>query len=381
MENRLVDRDKATIMIIDDIPENLQLLTSVLKDCGYRVLPSLDGRVALKAMENELPDLILLDIMMPEMDGYEVCSIIKKDERTKGIPVIFLTALDRKEDEERGLTLGAVDFISKPFDIPIVKKRIENHLELKFIRDNLENIVRLRTEELIKMNSDLKNEIEERKKTEELLQTSLHEKLVLFREVHHRIYNNMQIISSLLNLQISMSGEAKITEVFTEMMNRIQSMAQVHQLLYSSQSLSSISLKGYIGRITDLLSRGYLHDPDAVKFNLDLEEMDIGLDTAIPCGLVVNELITNCLKYSFPDGMKGIISIKLSLDNEIIELQISDNGKGFPAGFDPRKSEGMGFRIVFDLIEKQLDGNVIFPSSTGFSAIIRFPDKQYRKTL
>ena len=381
MNGNILVSYKATIMIVDDIPANLQLLSSVLKECGYRVLPSLDGRLALNALQNELPDLILLDVMMPEMDGYEVCGIIKKDERTKNIPAIFLTALDGKEDENRGLSLGAVDFITKPFDIPIIRKRIENHLELKFIRDRLEDIVQARTEELLQTNIELKKEVEERKKAEELLQASLQEKIALFKEVHHRTYNNMQIISSLLNLQISMSNEAKITKVFTEMTDRIQSMAQVHQLLYNTQSLSSINLKEYISKITDLLTRSYLHDPDAVKFTLDLQDLNIGLDTAIPCGLAVNELITNSIKYAFSKGEKGSIGIKLSMENEIIEIQIRDSGNGFPAGFDPRKSTGMGYRIIFDLIEKQLDGEVLFTSDTGFCAIIRFPDKLYRKRL
>lgn len=368
-------------MIIDDVPANLELLSNVLREYGYRVLPALNGRFALNALKKEIPDLILLDIMMPDMDGYEICSTIKNDERTKNIPVIFLTALDRKQDEEKGLALGAVDFITKPFDIPIVKKRIENHLELKFIRDKLEDIVQVRTEELRKKNIQLNKEIEERKKAEEMLQASLQEKIALFKEIHHRTYNNMQIISSLLNLQISMSNNEIISSVFQEMIDRIQSMAQVHQLLYSTQSLSSINFKDYLYKITDLLTRSYLHDPDAVKFNLDLQDINLGLDTAIPCGLVVNELITNSIKYAFPEGGKGEIYIELNTKNEMIYIKIHDNGKGFPDGFDPRKSKGMGFQIVFDLIEKQLEGEVNFCSKTGFCVVISFPDRQYRKRL
>jgi DNA-binding response OmpR family regulator len=140
------------IMIVDDNSDNLDVLSSALKKIGYNVRSSPSGKLALQAAFNEPPDLILLDIMMPDMDGYEVCQKLKENEAVKNIPVIFVSAIDTEYDEEKGLSLGAVDYITKPIKIPIVLARVNTHLQLKLHRDNLENLVRERTINLKKSN-------------------------------------------------------------------------------------------------------------------------------------------------------------------------------------------------------------------------------------
>jgi len=135
-------------LIVDDTPENIQVLMETLKD-EYAILAAKNGEKALKlALAEPRPDIILLDIMMPGMNGYEVCERLKADARTKSIPVVFITALTDEEDEARGLDLGAVDYITKPFRPRLVKSRIRNQLELKMHRDKLEELVRNRTKEL-----------------------------------------------------------------------------------------------------------------------------------------------------------------------------------------------------------------------------------------
>lgn len=139
---------KTTILVIDDVVENIKIMANGLKS-EYRVIAATNGREALKcAAADPAPDLILLDIMMPEMDGYEVCRRLKADAHTKKIPVIFISAMREEQDETQGLELGAVDYIQKPFSLPIVKARIHTHLKLKSYHDNLEEQVRSRTEEL-----------------------------------------------------------------------------------------------------------------------------------------------------------------------------------------------------------------------------------------
>ncbi|MCT4574848.1 MAG: response regulator [Alphaproteobacteria bacterium] len=132
--------EKSTILIVDDVSENIDVLVSVLRE-DYNLSIAKNGKVALDLANNVNPDLILLDIMMPEMDGYEVCTKLKEEDNTRNIPVVFLTALGQNEDEERGLLLGAVDYITKPFEPSLLKVRIKNHLELKNHRDNLEKLV------------------------------------------------------------------------------------------------------------------------------------------------------------------------------------------------------------------------------------------------
>jgi PAS domain S-box-containing protein len=170
------------IMIVDDIPDNLNLLSETLKNCGYSVRPAPNGKLALKAIQEEKPDLILLDIMMPEMDGFEVCSKLKEDKNTKDIPVIFLTAMGHKDDEEKGLSIGAVDYITKPLNIPLVKARINTHLQLKFHRDHLEQLVKERTDKLLQVNKELIAEIKERKRMEE--------KILESEKKFHSIFEN-----------------------------------------------------------------------------------------------------------------------------------------------------------------------------------------------
>lgn len=130
---------KQTVLIVDDAPTNVEILSEVL-DSEYEVLFAISGEDALNIAFEETPDLILLDIVMPHMDGYEVCSRLKADSRTRAIPVIFVTAMDQEEDETKGLAMGAIDYLTKPIRPPIVRARVRNHLELKRYRDVLEQL-------------------------------------------------------------------------------------------------------------------------------------------------------------------------------------------------------------------------------------------------
>ncbi|MBF0389143.1 MAG: response regulator [Desulfamplus sp.] len=135
---------KSKILVVDDNEFNIQLIASILQE-QYFLSVAMNGKDALKIVEKDKPDIILLDVMMPEMDGYEVCRRLKSDDKTKDIPVIFLTALSEEGDEMKGLDLGAVDYVVKPVNPKLVEKRIHNHLALKYHRDNLELIVAERT--------------------------------------------------------------------------------------------------------------------------------------------------------------------------------------------------------------------------------------------
>lgn len=141
------DLSNSTVLVVDDTETNIDILVETLGD-DYDVVVAMDGESALESVESDSPDLILLDIMMPGMDGYEVCEKLKADEATKNIPVIFLTAMTEEQDEARGLQLGAVDYVTKPFSPELVKSRVRNQLELKRHRDHLEELVQERTAQL-----------------------------------------------------------------------------------------------------------------------------------------------------------------------------------------------------------------------------------------
>lgn len=143
----MIDLSDCTVLVVDDVEENIDILVEALGQ-SYEVSVAMDGKAALETVAEEMPDLILLDIMMPEMDGFDVCDRLKSHEDTKHIPIIFLTAMAEEQDEAFGLAMGAVDYITKPFNPELVKARVHNHLELKKHRDNLEELVRQRTRQL-----------------------------------------------------------------------------------------------------------------------------------------------------------------------------------------------------------------------------------------
>jgi two-component sensor histidine kinase len=212
--------------------------------------------------------------------------------------------------------------------------------------------------------------------------TDLKEKEALIKELYHRTYNNMQVISSMLSAQTSYVKDEKVKAVFHEMSDRITSMAKVHQKLYQSNNLSSINLQEYIVELSDLLKRSYYGLSDKISFILDLEDEEVLIDTAIPCGLIINELITNALKYAFPNGRMGSIKISLHrIDKENLELQVSDNGVSVSKDFDLKSNRGMGLQIIHDIAEKQLEGKVTFEPENGLKAVIRFKDKLYHKRI
>src|SRR5512137_2881382 len=152
------------ILVVDDTTANLQLLTNLLTEHGYTVHPASDGELALEFVRSTLPDLILLDIRMPGMDGYEVCRRLKEDERTRDIPVIFISILEDERDKVKGFRQGAVDYITKPFQPEEVLARIQTHLRLRELTERLEQKVAERTEELEIANQRLQQEIEERRR-------------------------------------------------------------------------------------------------------------------------------------------------------------------------------------------------------------------------
>ena len=169
---------KGDILIVDDTPDNLRLLSNILSESGYKVRSALNGALALRAVKAAAPDLILLDITMPQMSGYEICKSLKSDRETQGIPIVFLSALDRSFDKVKAFQVGGVDYITKPFQVEEVLVRVENQLTLKKLQTQLEQRVKERTAQLEAVNQELSQEIVKRKHVQKkLLQMALHDSL------------------------------------------------------------------------------------------------------------------------------------------------------------------------------------------------------------
>ena len=239
-------------------------------------------------------------------------------------------------------------------------------------KEELERRVIERTSALSKVNEDLRNEIIERKRAEEKINTSLQEKVVLLREIHHRVKNNLQVISSLLNLQSGYIEDKKSLEIFRESQTRVRSMALIHEKLYQSKDLNKIEFSEYIESLIKDLFKSYNVDSDRIKLNSKMEGIFFEIDTAILCGLIINELVSNSLKHAFPLNKKGEIFISLDKDdNNKYTLILKDNGIGFPPNVDFRKTESLGLQLVTTLTE-QLGGTIELHKNGYTEFIIAF---------
>jgi two-component sensor histidine kinase len=214
---------------------------------------------------------------------------------------------------------------------------------------------------------------EERREAGEQIRRSLAEKETLLRELYHRTKNNMQVIRSLLSLEAGPDPGPGVRELVSTMENRIQAMSLVHQRLYRSQDLSVIDLRSYAQDLVHLLLQSYSVVAERVEFSVEAPPIPVNIDVAMPCGLIINELVSNSLKYAFPENRSGGVSVVISQhESGEISLRIADNGVGVPPGFDFRAQQTLGLQMVFDLGECQLDGRVEFSNSNGVTCTVTF---------
>ncbi len=451
-----------TILVVDDVPDDIVILDEILKK-EYQVKAVTNGEAALKIAQGEVPpDLILLDVMMPGMDGFEVCRRLKQDAAGAQIPVIFLTAKVMSADEKMGLELGAVDYIKKPIEPELVLARIRLRLEQKdqairssevrfrrLFETSMDGIMVVDNEtglvvdanpsmakimgvseeyflgkrfselgDLPKILPDLRSpldpprrysreadepietgdgrrvyleftcnsytvnkreisqlnfrDITERKTAQERLEALLREKSVLLREIHHRVNNNVQIMMGLLNLSSDQVKDPELHGKLADIAHRMQSMATIHQQFYESADMSRIDFAIYLKKLHESLQSKF---PDAganATVVCELGEVLLNLEKAIPAGLIVNELLTNSMKFAFPEGRSvGTIKTTQRLAGEFVEVEVQDDGIGFPDDFDPLEAETLGMVLV-RILSDQLGGTVEFRRESGTHSILRF---------
>lgn len=214
-------------------------------------------------------------------------------------------------------------------------------------------------------------EITEKKKEENRIENDLKDKILLLKEVHHRVKNNLQIICSLLNLQSYQIQDQAAKDAFQYSKSRIYSMALVHEQLYRSNNFSHIQMNPYIDNLIRELDKAY-HISSRIKICKSIEDVELSIDNAIPCGLILNELLTNAMKHAFPDGKHGKVQITLAKkDNQKYEICIEDNGIGLPESLDIETSQSLGLHMVKVLI-KQIGGELTVTKKPGASFHIQF---------
>ncbi len=227
----------------------------------------------------------------------------------------------------------------------------------------------------------LQIELNERKQAEDNLKKSLREKEILLKEVHHRVKNNLHVVSSLLQLQSETIADAQIAKMFEESENRIHSMALIHEKLYRSQNLAQINFGEYLEDLVTNLFESYNVSNERIQLELETEPIFVNIETATPCGLIVNELVSNSLKHAFPNEKTGKIQVCCYQNEEKrIYLKIKDNGIGFPQNRDFRNTNSMGFQVVCTLI-RQLKGSIQIDRTEGTTFDLNFTELHYRKRV
>ncbi len=218
------------------------------------------------------------------------------------------------------------------------------------------------------------------KNVENNLKASLQEKEILLREIHHRVKNNMQIISSLLNLQTEYVDDEEAVNVLQESQNRVRSMAIIHEKLYQSKDLTHINFVDYIQSLVYNLFYSYDIDNTQIKSILKIEDISLNIETAVPCGLIISELISNSLKYAFPNKMNGEIIVSLKSEKDTYQLCVCDNGIGLPEDINFSKIKTLGLLLVNSLTE-QIDGKVTIYRDNGTQYKITFKELIYKERM
>ena len=221
-------------------------------------------------------------------------------------------------------------------------------------------------------------DITEQKLADEKIKSSLKEKEMLLQEIHHRVKNNLQVISSLLRLQSRYIKDQKSIDIFKETQNRVRSIAVLHEKLYQSDDLAKIRFDEYVKILAEDLLYFYELDKSNIKMNIDVEEVSLNIETAIPCGLIIDEMVANSLKYAFPNDRIGEIKIELhSDDNSTYHMNISDNGVGISSDINPEKTDTFGMQLI-KYLTKQLKATIELDRTNGTTYNIIFKELEYR---
>jgi two-component sensor histidine kinase/CheY-like chemotaxis protein len=333
------------ILHLEDDDEDAELIYHALQqgltDCHVKRVES--RKTFVEAMDQEHWDVILADYSLPSFDGISALKLTV--EKRPDVPFIFVTGALGEELAVETLKNGATDYIPK--------HRL----------DRLPQAVNraMRESESAKA----------RKQTEQKLKTSLREKELLLQEVHHRVKNNLQIICSLLDMQSDAINDPILAAALQETQQRIHSMAMVHEMLYASDSLNDIDFAEYTRVLADEVSNSYGVDPSRIQLVFVLESARLEIDRAIPCGLILNELLSNALKYAFPNDRSGQIRITLQRQERCMRLLVADTGVGMPEGRSPR-TNSLGLRIV-DILAQQLGGSMKITPNPGAQFVLMFP--------
>jgi len=346
------NRHNISVLFVDDNESIRRLYQRLLEKHVNHFYIARNGHHGLQLYRENKPDLVITDINMPVMDGLEMVREIKNiDPNAK---IVVMSAYNVKENFIESINLGVDGYLMKPVEAKKLLSLIDEFAGITMMKWELESKERMRRE------------------AEEYLKKSLAEKDVLLREVHHRVKNNMQIISSILRMQGRTIEDPRLKDILQESQNRIHSMALIHENLYSNESLANIRFANYVQSLSGNIARTYANQQAKVRFDYDIDDAYLPIDVAIPCGLIINELISNSFKYAFKEKDKGIIGIHFKkMDGDKYRLSVFDDGVGIAPDIDITKTRSLGMKIIHKLV-KQIDGELETDFTEGTKFIITF---------
>jgi two-component sensor histidine kinase/CheY-like chemotaxis protein len=358
-----ISAQPARILIVDDEAANVDALCDTLRDQGYQTTGFTDSEAALGALRNNMYELLLSDLMMPAMSGIDLLRAAQQiDPNLIGI---IMTGEGTIATAVEAMRSGAQDYILKPFKLSVILPVLARALtvrDLRIANVELELSVRERTAQLLAANQK-----------EERTQAALNEKNILLAEIHHRVKNNLQIIDSLLDLEAARIQDSIALSVLRNSRSRVKSIALVHQVLYQSQDFARVDFKAFLDALMPIMIDSYALHPERTKLIINVADVSLPIAAAVPCALVITELISNALKYAFPNGAQGEISIDVSrAEHDQALLVVSDNGIGIADDVDLKGTATLGLQLIAILAE-QLHGDISIQRAQPTRFELKFP--------
>ncbi len=350
----------AEILVVEDTPSSLELLSDLLGQAGYTVRPAQDGRMALRSAQARPPDLILLDVRMPGIDGYEVCRRLKADNRTGEVPVIFLSALREADDKLKGFRLGAVDYIAKPFQPEEVLARVRTHVELRHLQTGLEDRVKERTAQLLEAQASLRESRTQLQELTAFLQTAVEqERSRIARELHDELGQALTALridlAWLRGRCDSLDGAtvARADGAHSLVERTIEALRRISEDLRPGM----LDVLGLAAALEHHVARFAERSGIACSLSMNREEFEIDDLLATAIFRVVQEALTNVVRHAAASR----VSIEVEDGETGIRVRIEDNGCGFQSTTGKRTFGLMGMRERVQM----LDGSIAIDSRAG----------------
>lgn len=391
----------ANLLLIDPDPENTSSISSCLKTAGYSIQVCGDPVEALSKAQQSSPALIVLHAIAPSFAEMSLCQKLLSAPQTRHIPIMLVIQGNQVEKVIQAFSLGLTDFISTPINHTDLVTRIQVCLGRAHktcspsdqacqpspqvfrtpdpspsmpMPDPAQTSTPEHLAHLREANSRLREDLSDHVQKESSLRESLQQAQLLLREIHHRVKNNLQVIESLLGLQMHQHSDPHTKELFQSTRFRVHAMALVHEQLYKQQTQGSLELEPYLRLIVQHLQSSLHSDTTTVEIHVQARNIALPLHRAIPCGLLVTELVSNCFKHAFSSATRGIISVQVTNpESTHCCLQVHDDGAGIPPNLDIRATSTLGMQLIVALVEHQLGGTITIDRRSGTGFTISFP--------